>query len=301
MAVAALAMVGCSSEDDILNNETANELVSIASVAVDGQTTRAINSQNKLEDAKLLFYIDDADSKYNADGELWEHTAADGWKFISTHFDNTQAYWKGGTVTWRAASIGDVNPLRPENNPEYQIASSFTNEPMLEFNDLLWGMGTSSTKDFDITLQHALSKLTVNINKGTAFDGDEIRDVDVLDCSVKFTNKVNTANNLSEVAVPVPGAAKISVNMCKLSNTAAGYEESYAALILPQSFGAENFVVKIATNTDVCYTYTSESPVTFEAGKSYTLNLQVAQDKVLAGTITAAPWTAVDAGTLETE
>lgn len=306
MATAALAMVGCSNEDDILNNDTANELVSIASVAVDGQATRAINSENKLVDASLLVFIDDADEKYKANGEVWQHTSAEGWKFYKSPVskDIAQAYWKGGTVTWRAASFdGNVASFHPEVNSQFALASTFATESTLDIYDMLWGIGTSTTKDFDITLQHAFSKVTVNVKRGTAFEGD-VNLVLVNNSYRIFDNKVKTANTLAEVAMPVASSEKKNISLCKLSTTASGYEGSYSGILVPQSYDAsdEDNKFKITvTSTTGDYTYKSATPVTLEAGKAYTINLQVAQDNVLVGSITAASWTTVDAGTLETE
>ena len=152
-------------------------------------------------------------------------------------------------------------------------------------------------------MQHAFSKVTVNVKRGTAFEGD-VNLVLVNNSYRIFDNKVKTANTLAEVAMPVASSEKKNISLCKLSTTASGYEGSYSGILVPQSYDAsdEDNKFKITvTSTTGDYTYKSATPVTLEAGKAYTINLQVAQDNVLVGSITAASWTTVDAGTLETE
>jgi hypothetical protein len=97
----------------------------------------------------------------------------------------------------------------------------------------------------------------------------------------------------------VPTGSKMGQIMHLESVPEDGYDMSAMAYVIPQTIS--NFVISFDLTNGKTLNYTAPSSVTFEAGKSYTLNVQVGQDLVVAGAITASPWESVDAGMLETE
>ena len=297
MATALLAMVGCSN-DDILVEQSAGDFVSISSVNVDGQT-RAVAADGKLVETNLYLFVDNADSRFAANGEVWTHTTANGWQYNPSPihvFDNTRSYWNGSTFTWRAVAFhNDIHNIHPDMNPTYQILSP--NTPIYDHSDLLWGMGTSNGKDLNITLNHALSRLKVNITYGTVAGSATVDYIQINDLYVLYKNAIKTANTLSEVAVPT--GSKMGQIMHLESVAEDGYDMSAMAYVIPQTIS--NFRISFDLTNGKTLNYTAPSSVTFEAGKSYTLNVQVGQDLVVAGAITASPWESVDAGMLETE
>lgn len=296
MAAAALAVMACSNNEDILPEEAKGELLSITSVGVGNSATRAISADNKLVDANLVLMIDDADDKYKAAGEVWTHTSATGWNFSDsedpTFFDVDQVCWKGGSVAWRACSPKDFSPTQ---YPEIHLNTVIANESDYLAHDMLWGCGTTTTKDIDVTLSHAMSSIVINVKKGTALGSETINTVYLSDVLMSFTNKAATANSLEEVSVPTGTAIPLTVTYKQ--TPATGFDEAFAAILVPQTIAP--FKVEFVTSSD---TYVLSIPTfTFEAGKQYNLDLQVGQDVVVLGSITASDWNAVDAGVLETE
>lgn len=296
MAAAALAVMACSNNDDILPEEAKGELLSVTSVGVGNGATRAISVDNKLVDADLVMMIDDADDKYKAAGEVWTHTSATGWKFSAsedpTIFDINQVYWKGGSVAWRACSPKNFSPTM------YSVVNLNTGvadeSDYLEM-DMLWGSGTTTTKDIDVTLSHAMSSIIINLKKGTAIGSETINTVYLSDVYTSFTNKAATANSIEEVSEPTGTAVPFEITYKQTPVT--GFDDAFAAIIIPQTIAPFN--VQVITSSD---TYELTIPTfTFEAGKQYNLDLQVGQDLVVLGSITASDWNAVDAGVLETE
>lgn len=294
MALASLTVVACSNNDDMMSDGASGELVTIASVGVGEASTRAITGENKLVETDLALFIYDADDKYKANSERWLHTTAEGWQFQPTLDDSKQVYWKGGSVVWRVCSPSSFSP----NTTSVQsVAAVIADEDDYNGSDLLWGNGTATAKELDITLQHAMTRLDVNLIKGTSLEGKAIESINIPDAYTSFDNNAATANSLAEVSSVLSGS-KSTLKTKYQQTPPAGFDESYTTIFVPQTLAP--FTLQVVT-TDYSV-YTLELPTfTFEAGKRYTLDLQVGQDLVQLGGIQAADWNVVDAGTLETE
>lgn len=74
----------------------------------------------------------------------------------------------------------------------------------------------------------------------------------------------------------------------------AGHEVSnatayYSCILIPQTVAANTFTIAFSIN-DKEYQWTSTAPVILESGTSYTLELTVGKDIVVAGNMSVKPW-----------
>lgn len=150
----------------------------------------------------------------------------------------------------------------------------------------------TEAKKLNVRLNHVMSKLTVNIRYGTELTQEDTP----TPTSVSLgETKTGYSLNLADGTVTATGNTG-SIKMTTSDSIAAGYTQSYEAILVPQN-AAFNVVVGLNNNG---YIY-SNSGFDFKSGNAYTLNLVVGKDIVNIGGITAKPWENGDHGSIETE
>ena len=251
--------------------------ITIASAGVAELTTRVITDDNKLEgimneeSAHMgVFVTGGSADKYNATNMHWQH---DG-----DHWDCTR------TVLFEGASsqqkIYAYSPFFFDSTGSIAVNAS-------EQTDWLVATATDITSSVvNLTMTHALTKLVLKPTFGTELTSQTITSVKVEGMYASGTLNVfdNTWSNLPE------------------ANTILAMANN------------ELLVIPMASCTSLPITITMEDARVFkttinlatvenmlEAGVQYNLHIQVGQDKVTLGEITASPWGYAAGGVLETE
>ena len=275
-AVVATMFAACSNEN-IPADETKDTPITIASAGVAELTTRVITDDNKLEgimneeSAHMgVFVTGGSADKYNATNMHWQH---DG-----DHWDCTR------TVLFEGASsqqkIYAYSPFFFDSTGSIAVNAS-------EQTDWLVATATDLTSSVvNLTMTHALTKLVLKPTFGTELTSQTITSVKVEGMYASGTLNV-------------------------FDNTWSDLPEANTILAMANN---ELLVIPMESCTSLPITITMEDARVFkttinlatvgnklEAGTQYNIALQVGQDKVTLGSITASPWGYATGGVLETE
>ena len=252
--------------------------ITIASAGVAELTTRVITDDNKLEgimneeSAHMgVFVTGGSADKYNATNMHWQH---DG-----DHWDCTR------TVLFEGASsqqkIYAYSPFFFDSTGSIAVNAS-------EQTDWLVATATDLTSSVvNLTMTHALTKLVLKPTFGTELTSQTITSVKVEGMYASGTLNVS-------------------------DNTWSDLPEANTILAMANN---ELLVIPMESCTSLPITITMEDARVFkttinlatvenmlEAGVQYNIKLQIGQDKVTLGEITASSWgSPVDSGQLETE
>ena len=274
----ALALVACDKNNDDFNiDNTKDTPITIASAGVAELTTRVITDDNKLEgimneeSAHMgVFVTGGSADKYNATNMHWQH---DG-----DHWDCTK------TVLFEGASsqqkIYAYSPFFFDSTGSIAVNAS-------EQTDWLVATATDLTSSVvNLTMTHALTKLVLKPTFGTELTSQTITSVKVEGMYASGTLNVS-------------------------DNTWSDLPEANTILAMANN---ELLVIPMESCTSLPITITMEDARVFkttinlatvenmlEAGVQYNINLQIGQDKVTLGDITASPWGYATGGVLETE
>ena len=278
MAAAALALVACDKNNDDFNiDNTKDTPITIASAGVVELTTRVITDDNKLEgitDGEFVdmgvFVTGGSADKYNATNMHWQH---DG-----DHWDCTKTVlFEGASSTQK---IYAYSPFFFDSTGSIAVNAS-------EQTDWLVATATDLTSSVvNLTMTHALTKLVLKPTFGTELTSQTITSVKVEGMYASGTLNVS-------------------------DNTWSDLPEANTILAMANN---ELLVIPMESCTSLPITITMEDARVFkttinlatvenmlEAGVQYNIALQIGQDKVTLGDITASPWGYAAGGVLETE
>ena len=220
-----------------------------------------------------VFVTGGSADKYNASNMHWHHSG--------DHWDCTRpALFEGANSSQK---IFAYSPFLPEDGSDGVIhvtASEQTDWLVAPATDL-----TSSNVNLNMT--HALTKLVINPSTfGSEVDNTSIAKIEVGGMYASGDLKIsdNSWSNLSSANATL-----------KMKNN--------ELLVIPMA-SCTSFDVVITMSDDRTFTTTvslAGSDNKLAAGTQYNINLQVGQDKVTIGSITASPWGYATGGVLETE
>ena len=285
-AATALMLASCSNDEVLTPQDDLKDTpISIASAGVAELTTRAIIEGQLIgrmeEPIVMSVWVEGSAEKYNADNVEWVHNG-ECWSAESqTLFEGTNSKQKICALSpYRAdATLEDGVTITADGVTDYLVAAS---TPV-------------TSNSVSLTMTHALTKLVLRPT---------------------FGNEV-TNTNIAKVEVGgmyASGTLNISDNTwSELSETNSKLEmDNEEVLVIPMS-GCTSFPIVITMEDDRVFKTNINCPVISQAGAEvtvyglaagtqYTISLQIGQDKVTLGDITAASWgTPVDGGDLETE
>ena len=269
--------ISCSEQEIESFDSTKDTPITIASAGVAELTTRVITDDNKLEgitDGEFVdmgvFVTGGSADKYNATNMHWQH---DG-----DHWDCTK------TVLFEGASsqqkIYAYSPFFFDSTGSIAVNAS-------EQTDWLVATATDLTSSVvNLTMTHALTKLVLKPTFGTELTSQTITSVKVEGMYASGTLNVS-------------------------DNTWSDLPEANTILAMANN---ELLVIPMESCTSLPITITMEDARVFkttinlatvenmlEAGTQYNIALQIGQDKVTLGDITASPWGYATGGVLETE
>ena len=277
MAIAALALAACDkNNDDFTVDNLKDTPLTIASAGVADLSTRAIIEGQLVgtvdENVSMSVWITGSADKYNADNVEWYHNGT-GWD------SETSVLYEGTNSSQKiyACSPFDAN-----------AASGSVTVTASEQTD--WLVATEkrvTSNSMALTMTHALTKLVLEPTYGTELTDPTISSVEVGGMYASGTLKIsdNTWSNCGTANATLPMANK-------------------EVLVIPME-ECESFPITITmADSRTFKTTISLTSVDnmLEAGIQYNIALQVGQDKVTLGGITASSWgTPISGGNLETE
>ena len=268
--------ISCSEQEIEPVGSMKDTPITIASAGVAELTTRVITDDNKLVGTSdshatmSVFVTGGTEAKYNATNLKWEHNG--------TSWDSkTNVFFEGASSTQK---IYAYSPFFFDSTSSIAVNAS-------EQTDWLVATATDITSSVvNLTMTHALTKLVLKPTFGTELTSQTITSVKVEGMYASGTLNVS-------------------------DNTWSDLPEANTILAMANN---ELLVIPMASCTSLPITITMEDARVFkttinlatvenmlEAGVQYNLHIQVGQDKVTLGEITASPWGYAAGGVLETE
>ena len=270
-------LISCDQQEIESPDSMKDTPITIASAGVAELTTRVITDDNKLEgimneeSAHMgVFVTGGSADKYNATNMHWQH---DG-----DHWDCTRTVlFEGASSTQK---IYAYSPFFFDSTGSIAVNAS-------EQTDWLVATATDLTSSVvNLTMTHALTKLVLKPTFGTELTSQTITSVKVEGMYASGTLNVS-------------------------DNTWSDLPEANTILAMANN---ELLVIPMESCTSLPITITMEDARVFkttvnlatvdnklEAGTQYNIALQIGQDKVTLGDITASPWGYAAGGVLETE
>ena len=286
-ALSSFLFISCDQQEVESFDSQKDTPITIASASVAELTTRVITEEGHLigavdENASMsVFVTGGSNAKYNADNVKWVHDG-ECWRANSqTLFEGTNSKQKICALSpYRAdATLEDGVTITADGVTDYLVAAS---TPV-------------TSNSVSLTMTHALTKLVLRPTFGNEVTNTNIAKVEVggMYASGKLNISDNTWSELSE--------ANSKLEM-----------DNKEVLVIPMS-GCTSFPIVITMEDDRVFKTNINCPVIssedaevtvygLAAGTQYTISLQIGQDKVTLGEITAASWgTPLDGGDLETK
>lgn len=265
-----------------------NAMVTSASPETGTPATRAdAVASTEYSGNDLGFFIDYKYGPYTRSNVCWKKDPDKGWQ------PESQMLWKD------AKSNADIYAYAPYSDGVTDTTKVGFTVPANQLDgtgaaDLLWfahkqfdpNSDLSSNKAIDITFNHALVKLTINITKGDQFDGKSISINEVLLNGTTSNVECNITNGKVSA---VGGSAMVDISMHS-AGTADG-KENYDAIFWPgdgQKIGAKMVTVTMSDGKE--YNLTLGQNLTLLGGHAYTMTVKVGKDRLEAGTVVVAGW-----------
>ena len=271
----------------VMMNATKAHALEITGANTEGYTVLGGGTlaDGKLTKTSIGVYVTDGSAdKYNGENIQWTHDGSD-WN------SDTDVLYEG------ANSQQKISAYYPyiENYTSGGVTFDLTAEQSVDTmkaDDLLYAAATKlSNARTDINFTHLMTKLNVSVTSlGSEIeDGDEINKVEI--------------SGLAETATFYPEDGTLTAGTERNGSTVA-YDNgtAYEALVFPAA--CSSVTVKVTMNSGKVFTTTVDlAGINNElaAGTQYNISLQVGQDKVTIGSITASPWGYATGGVLETE
>ena len=280
IAASALVLAACDkNNDDFTVDNLKDTPLTIASAGVNELSTRVITEGQLVgsvdENVSISVWVEGSADKYNANNVEWIHDGTN-WHSNSTMLyegENKQKICALSPYVDGASAEGVT--ITADGVTDYLVASrtSITSNPV------------------DICMSHALTKLVLQPTFGNEVTDQTIASVEVGGMYASGTL------NIKENSWSDQGEATATLSMNKVNG-------NYEVLVIPMP-SCQSFPMVITMSSGRVFKATislDNVESKLAGGTQYTITLQVGQDTVAIGGITADSWgTPVDSGDLETE
>ncbi len=276
MAIAALALAACdNNNDDFTVDNLKDTPISIASAGVAELTTRAIIEGQLIgrmeEPIVMSVWVEGSGDNYNAKNIKW--------------FNDGGNWYTNNTVLYAGENQQKIYALYPYcegATEDGKIAINATEQA----DYLIAKQNLIDENPIHLTMRHAFAKLSLMPTFGTEAGGLEIVSIEVKNMYASGTL------NIKEDTWTYQGEATATLAMT-----------NHEVLVIPMEV-CESFPIVITMNDGRVFKATISLAAVgneLKSNSQYKISLQIGQDKVTVGNITAAPWVAENGGNLETE
>ena len=276
MAIAALALAACDkNNDDFTVDNLKDTPLAISSAGVAELTTRAIIEGELIgrmeEPIVMSVWVEGSGDNYNAKNIKW--------------FNDGGYWYTNSTVLYAGENQQKIYALYPYcegATEDGKIAINATEQA----DYLIATQNLIDENPIHLTMRHAFAKLSLMPTFGTEVGGLEIVSIEVKNMYASGTL------NIKEDTWTYQGEATATLAMT-----------NHEVLVIPMEV-CESFPIVITMNNGRVFKATISLAAVdneLKSNSQYKISLQIGQDKVTVGNITAAPWVAENGGNLETE
>ena len=239
-------------------------------VVIEGQLVGSVD-----ENVSISVWVEGSAEKYNANNVEWYHPGT---------------YWySNSTVLYEGENKQKICALSPYVDGASAEGVTITADGVTDY--LVASQTLITSNPVNINMSHALAKLVLNPTLGTEVTGDNIATVEVQNMYTQGTL------NIKENSWSDQGEATATLSMNKVNG-------NYEVLVIPMP-SCQSFPMVITMSSGRVFKATislDNVESKLAGGTQYTITLQVGQDTVAIGGITADSWgTPDDGGDLETE
>lgn len=271
----------------VMMNATKAHALEITGANTEGYTILGGGTlaDGKLTNASIGVYVTGGSAdKYNGTNIQWTH---DGSRWDS----ETDVLYEGANSQQKISAYYPYIENYTSGGVTFDLTAEQSADTM-KADDLLYAAATKlSNARTDINFTHLMTKLNVEVTSlgSEVEDGDEIKKVEISD--------------LAQTATFYPENGTLTADT-ELNGSTVAYNNgtTYEALVFPTA--CSSVTVKVTMNSGKVFTTTVDLATVdnkLEAGTQYNIKLQVGQDVVTIGGITAESWVPSTGGVLETE
>ena len=271
----------------VMMNATKAHALEITGANTEGYTVLGGGTlaDGKLTKTSIGVYVTDGSAdKYNGENIQWTHDGSD-WN------SDTDVLYEGANSQQKISAYYPYIENYTSGGVTFNLTAEQSADTM-KADDLLYAAATKlSNARTDINFTHLMTKLNVEVTSlgSEVEDGDEINKVEISD--------------LAQTATFYPEDGTLTADT-ELNGSTVAYNNgaTYEALVFPTE--CSSVTVKVTMNSGKVFTTTVDlAGINNElaGGYQYNIKLQVGQDVVTIGGITAESWVPSTGGVLETE
>ena len=276
-ALSSFLFISCDQQEVESFDSQKDTPISIASASVAELTTRVITEEGHLigrmeEPVAMSVWVEGSGDNYNAKNIEWVNDGGNYWYTNNTVLyagENQQKIYALYPYCEGATEDGKI-AINATEQADYLIAK----QNLIDENPI------------HLTMRHAFAKLSLMPTFGTEAGGLEIVSIEVKNMYASGTL------NIKEDTWTYQGEATATLAMT-----------NHEVLVIPMEV-CESFPIVITMNNGRVFKATISLAAVdneLKSNSQYKISLQIGQDKVTVGNITAAPWVAENGGNLETE
>ena len=277
-ALSSFLFISCDQQEVESFDSQKDTPISIASAGVAELTTRVITEGQLIgsvdKNVSISVWVEGSAEKYNANNVEWIH-----------HGTN---WYSNSTVLYEGEDKQLICALSPYVENASADGVTITADGVTDY--LVASQTLITSNPVNINMSHALAKLVLNPTLGTEVTGDNIATVEVQNMYTQGTLNVEENNWTNCTGTTAFTMNKVNGN--------------YEVLVVPME-ECESFPIVITMESGRVFSANislANVDNKLEGGTQYTITLQIGQDKVTLGDISAASWgTPVVGGDLETE
>lgn len=276
-AFSSFLFISCDQQEVESFDSQKDTPITIASASVAELTTRVITEEGHLigrmgEPVAMSVWVEGSGDNYNAKNIEWINDGGNYWYTNNTVLyagENQQKIYALYPYCEGATEDGKI-AINATEQADYLIAK----QNLIDENPI------------HLTMRHAFAKLSLMPTFGTEAGGLEIVSIEVKNMYASGTL------NIKEDTWTYQGEATATLAMT-----------NHEVLVIPMEV-CESFPIVITMNDGRVFKATISLAAVgneLKSNSQYKISLQIGQDKVTVGNITAAPWVAENGGNLETE
>lgn len=276
-ALSSFLFISCDQQEVESFDSQKDTPITIASASVAELTTRVITDEGHLigrmgEPVAMSVWVEGSGDNYNAKNIEWINDGGNYWYTNNTVLyagENKQKIYALYPYCEGATEDGKI-AINATEQADYLIAK----QNLIDENPI------------HLTMRHAFAKLSLMPTFGTEVGGLEIVSIEVKNMYASGTL------NIKEDTWTYQGEATATLAMT-----------NHEVLVIPMEV-CESFPIVITMNDGRVFKATISLAAVgneLKSNSQYKISLQIGQDKVTVGNITAAPWVAENGGNLETE
>ena len=279
-AATALMLASCSNDEVLTPQDDLKDTpIAIASAGVNELSTRVITEGQLVgsvdENVSISVWVEGSANKYNANNVEWVHDGTD--------------WYSNSTMLYEGENKQKICALSPYVENASADGVTITADGVTDY--LVASQTLITSNPVDICMSHALTKLVLQPTFGNEVTDQTIASVEVGGMYASGTL------NIKENSWSDQGEATATLSMNKVNG-------NYEVLVIPMP-SCQSFPMVITMSSGRVFKATislDNVESKLAGGTQYTITLQVGQDTVAIGGITADSWgTPVDGGLLETE